>query len=197
MTTRRRRTRTAPARLVERRIGLLFAVFLVMLGFASMRTAYLLAFKGSDLKQMAVSQQVDDTVVPARRGTITDRHGKELAVSERAATIFATPYLVKDPVRAAQKLAPLLGKNPESLVTVLAWTRPTPRVAARMAATTPARAEWWTLMWTLPTGPVASPGRWRHHWVGRAREHLRAPCYGTCSRTYLALRWARACDLDP
>ncbi len=118
--SRRRRTRTAPRRLIERRIGLLFCVFLFLLGLATMRAGYLLAFKGGELRQRAASQQVENNHVPAKRGTISDRNGKTLAVSEDAATVYATPYLIKDPVRAAQRIAPLVGKSDEELVKVLA-----------------------------------------------------------------------------
>jgi cell division protein FtsI/penicillin-binding protein 2 len=41
---------------------------------------------------------------------ITDRRGVELAVSESADDVVADPYLIKDPQRVAQQLAPLLGK---------------------------------------------------------------------------------------
>jgi cell division protein FtsI (penicillin-binding protein 3) len=117
---RRRRTRTSPRRLIERRIGLLFCVFLLLLGLATMRAGYLLAFKGGELRQRAASQQVENNLVPAKRGTITDRNGKTLAVSEDAATVYATPYLIRDPVRVAARIAPLLGKPDEELVKVLA-----------------------------------------------------------------------------
>jgi cell division protein FtsI (penicillin-binding protein 3) len=120
---RRRRTRKAPARLVERRIGLLFAVFLALLGAATLRAGYLFAFKGSELSQRAATQQVQNSVVPAKRGKITDRHGKELAVSEDAATVYATPYLIKDPAAAAKQIAPLLGKSEQSLFSILADRR--------------------------------------------------------------------------
>jgi cell division protein FtsI/penicillin-binding protein 2 len=120
MAKRRRRARTVSKRLVERRIGLLFAVFLLFIGGATVRAAYLFAFEGPDLKRLAASQQVENTIVPAKRGTITDRHGKALAVSEDAATVYATPYLIKDPVRVAQKLAPLVGRSEDSLLKVLA-----------------------------------------------------------------------------
>jgi cell division protein FtsI/penicillin-binding protein 2 len=49
----------------------------VLLGGATLRAGYLLAFKGSELRQRAATQQVQNTVVPAKRGTISDRHGKE------------------------------------------------------------------------------------------------------------------------
>ena len=43
-----------------------------------------------------------DWTLPARRGTIVDRHGIELAVSEPADDVSATPYLVKDPAATAR-----------------------------------------------------------------------------------------------
>ena len=39
----------------------------------------------------------------ARRGTITDRNGIELAVSEDATTVFANPFLIDDPAGVAQR----------------------------------------------------------------------------------------------
>jgi cell division protein FtsI (penicillin-binding protein 3) len=77
-------------RLVERRVGLLFAVFLLLLGIAVLRAGYLFAFKGGELRRLATTQQVESNSVPARRGTITDRQGRELAVSEEAVSVFAT-----------------------------------------------------------------------------------------------------------
>ena len=49
--------------------------------------------------------------MPAQRGAITDRNGVDLAVSEPAQDISATPYLLKDRLGAAQRLAPLLGQS--------------------------------------------------------------------------------------
>jgi cell division protein FtsI (penicillin-binding protein 3) len=98
----------------------MFAVFLLLLGGAAMRAGYLFAFKGGELSRLASTQQVEDTTVLAHRGTIYDRNGRELAVSEDAGTVFATPYLVKDPVGTARKLAPLLGVSAQDLTTKLA-----------------------------------------------------------------------------
>src|ERR1700712_4460328 len=95
--------------LVERRIGLLFAFFLCLILLAGLRSLQLGTLKGGMLKSAAASQQVKTVDVPAHRGTIVDRKGVELAVSQAADDVSATPYLVKDPVKAAQKLAPLLG----------------------------------------------------------------------------------------
>ena len=56
-------------------------------------------------------------MVPAARGTITDRNGVQLAISESADKIVADDLLIKQPLPAAQKLAPLLG---QPVLTVLA-----------------------------------------------------------------------------
>jgi cell division protein FtsI (penicillin-binding protein 3) len=56
----------------------------------------------------------------AKRGTITDRHGTDLAVSEDASTIYANPFLIKDPVEAAKRLGPILGVARDDLAVQLA-----------------------------------------------------------------------------
>jgi cell division protein FtsI (penicillin-binding protein 3) len=106
--------------LLERRIGLLFAAFLALLLLAGGRALFLGAIKGSSLASAAASQQVSSLELPARRGTIVDRNGSELAVSEPAADVSATWYLVKDPVKTAAKLAPLLGVSEDDLLRKLA-----------------------------------------------------------------------------
>ena len=103
--------RAAARRLVERRIGLLFALFLLLLGLAALRATWLGTVRAGSLSERAVSQQIEDLAVDARRGTITDRNGIELAVSEDSVTVFAHPFLIDDPARVAQRLAPLIGRS--------------------------------------------------------------------------------------
>jgi cell division protein FtsI (penicillin-binding protein 3) len=103
-------------RLVERRIGLLFALFLFLLAAAALRASWIGTVKAGSLGARAVQQQVEDMVVPARRGTILDRHGMELAVSEDAVTVFAHPFLIHNPARASARLAPLLGIPADDLL---------------------------------------------------------------------------------
>jgi cell division protein FtsI (penicillin-binding protein 3) len=95
---------------VQRRIGAIFGLFFALLLLAGGRTLYLGALKGGSLRRAAATQQLTYEPVPAQRGTISDRNGVDLAVSEPAQDISATPYLVKSPLEAAQKLAPLLGQ---------------------------------------------------------------------------------------
>ena len=63
------------------------------------RREWLATVRASSLKHAARTQQSAVQTIPARRGTIVDRRGTDLAVSQPAADISATPYLVKDPVR--------------------------------------------------------------------------------------------------
>jgi cell division protein FtsI (penicillin-binding protein 3) len=119
LATARSRGRAAPVRLIERRIGLLFACFLALLALATLRAGYLFAFKGGSLKQLAATQQVENLTEIAPRGTITDRHGTDLAVSEDASTVYATPFLVKDPIGTAQKIAPILGRSRDRIAAIL------------------------------------------------------------------------------
>ncbi|MBX5470284.1 MAG: penicillin-binding protein 2 [Thermoleophilaceae bacterium] len=102
-------------RLVDRRIGLLFGIFVLLLCAIGLRAAWLDTVRAGSLRSRAVSQQVEELAVPAQRGTIYDRHGVELAVSEDSTTVFADPLLIRNPASVAARLAPLLGQ-PESEV---------------------------------------------------------------------------------
>ena len=106
--------------LLDRRIALLFAAFLGLLTFAAVRAAYVGTIKAPGLQRAANSQQVATVTIPARRGTITDRHGIELAVSEPADDIAANPMLIKDPVGVANRIAPLIGVPAKDLLDKLA-----------------------------------------------------------------------------
>jgi cell division protein FtsI/penicillin-binding protein 2 len=102
--------------MIERRIGLLFACFLLLLVIAIGRAAWVQGVQGGGLSADAQSQQTQTVTIPGRRGRILDRNGRELAVSEDAADVIATPYQVEDPARAARRLAPLLNVPEEEIL---------------------------------------------------------------------------------
>lgn len=95
-------------RLIERRIGLLFAGFLLCFVLVIGRAFWLQGVQGSSLASQAAYQQTEVVTVPGLRGDLLDRRGNKLAASEDAATIYATPYQVKNPPLAAERLAPIL-----------------------------------------------------------------------------------------
>jgi len=106
-------------RLIERRIGLLFGGFLLCFLIIVGRAFWLQGVQGSRLASEAVSQQTETVTVPGLRGDLLDRRGNKLAASEDAATIYATPYQVKNPPQAAAKLAPVLKETKAEVLEAL------------------------------------------------------------------------------
>jgi cell division protein FtsI/penicillin-binding protein 2 len=106
-------------RLIERRIGLLFAGFFLCFVMIIARAFWLQGLEGSQLASQALSEQTGVISVPGLRGDLLDRYGNPLAASELAATIYATPYQVKNPSRTATQLAPILGAKAAALETAL------------------------------------------------------------------------------
>ena len=107
-------------RLIDRRLGLIFCLFLLLFTVALARAAWLQGVRGGDLRADARTQQVTTVDVPGDRGRLLDRNGKILAASEDAATIVATPYQVVDPEDAALKLASALPVTIEEVSEALA-----------------------------------------------------------------------------
>ena len=110
---------------IDRRIGLLFLAFLALLAIGLLRAAWLGAIQSGTLQRAAATQQVTNVVIPAARGTITDRNGVEFATSEAAADIVADPYLIRaqDPNTLAQELAPILNQPATTLLDLLTKPR--------------------------------------------------------------------------
>jgi cell division protein FtsI (penicillin-binding protein 3) len=101
---------------IDRRLGLLFASFLLLLALILVRAAWIQGVQGSSLAGEAQSQQAQKIVIPGTRGSIFDRRGNELAVSEDAATVYATPYQVKDPQKTAAKLSKVLDMPEDAIL---------------------------------------------------------------------------------
>ncbi|MGH9021545.1 MAG: peptidoglycan D,D-transpeptidase FtsI family protein [Acidimicrobiia bacterium] len=74
---------------------------------------------GSDYARMAANQRVRRIPLPAERGSIFDRHGRDLALSVSQQSVWANPRVVADAAGLAQKLAPILGMDESVLRTRL------------------------------------------------------------------------------
>jgi cell division protein FtsI (penicillin-binding protein 3) len=107
-------------RQANRRIRLLVAVFALVFVAASGRVAWLQAVRAQTLDRLATNQQREALVVPARRGTIFDRLGVQLALGERAITVYANPKQVADPRVAALAAGRALELDPDKLYPLLA-----------------------------------------------------------------------------
>ena len=79
-------------------VAVLFAVWTVAI---EARLFYLQVVQHADLKARADRQQLDTIDVPAKRGEILDRHGRVLAYSVDADTVFANPREIGAPDRTA------------------------------------------------------------------------------------------------
>ncbi|MGH3033401.1 MAG: peptidoglycan D,D-transpeptidase FtsI family protein [Gaiellaceae bacterium] len=107
-------------RQANRRIRLVVAVFALVFAIAVGRVAWLQAVKAQALDRLATSQHRETIAVPARRGTIFDRAGVELAIGERATTVYANPRQIIDPKRAAVVAGRALERDPGELYELLA-----------------------------------------------------------------------------
>ena len=107
-------------RLVDRRIGLLFGLFVVSLCLIALRTLWLDTVKAGSLRHRALSQQSEDLTVSAKRGAILDDRGQPLAVSEDSATVYADPMLIKNPTKVAYQLSAVMGVPTDDLLKKLA-----------------------------------------------------------------------------
>jgi len=117
---------SAPRRTVDtidRRVGLMFGIFMLLLLVGALRAAYLGTIKSGALGAAADRQQVSTVTVQAPRGQITDRNGVVYAISEPSDTIDVDPVLINktysDPQVVANKLAPLLGLSASRTLTLI------------------------------------------------------------------------------
>jgi cell division protein FtsI (penicillin-binding protein 3) len=96
-------------RVVNSRLRLL--LFVILLTFAGLgaRAAWLQTVRASSLAAMAQTQAKKPIVLPAGRGTIYDRMGNPLAISEHATDVIADPMQISDPRREARVAAKVLG----------------------------------------------------------------------------------------
>ena len=108
-------------RRANKRLALMFGLALVFLVVLLGRAFYIQVVAAAGFKAQAATQDERTVKLTASRGSILDRNGDQLAVSKPAATIYATPYQVKDTQRAstAQQLSTILGVSEEELLAKL------------------------------------------------------------------------------
>ncbi|MDX6387624.1 MAG: hypothetical protein QOD85_1426, partial [Gaiellaceae bacterium] len=96
-------------RLVNRRIRLFLAVLVLAFGGLLLRATWLQSVRAESLSAMGQTQHRETVVLPAGRGTIYDRVGLELALGERATTVYANPKQIVNPRQAALAVERTLG----------------------------------------------------------------------------------------
>ena len=102
-------------KVTARRATTLAVALLLAMSGIGLRLGYVQGVRADAYAAEARAQTLRRIVLPARRGTILDRDGGDLAVSIPARTIYANPKAIKDKATAAAKLAPLLGQDAYSI----------------------------------------------------------------------------------
>jgi cell division protein FtsI (penicillin-binding protein 3) len=106
------------------RVLVLAAVLAVAFGGVATRLGWLMIVRHGELAAMAERQYSRTVVLHAQRGPIVDRHGAPLATSTATESLFVQPRAIGDPVRVAERLAPILDVPTDELHATLVSARP-------------------------------------------------------------------------
>lgn len=80
------------------------------------RAAYLQFLPHNKLNSLQARQFQTVVTLPARRGTVFDTNGKELAMSSPSYSLYADPKILKDKKNMAEKLAKVIGQQPKDIL---------------------------------------------------------------------------------
>jgi cell division protein FtsI/penicillin-binding protein 2 len=99
----------------------IFLLFVLMAGFLGLagRCFYLQYFKAGHYHEICVRQQRKLVTQKPQRGEILDRRGRVLAASNKVATIFAEPRVIRDPEEVSGRLGPILGMQAEDILMII------------------------------------------------------------------------------
>lgn len=78
----------------KKRLIVSFALICFLLTALCFRVGWIQIVKGEEYKKMAAGQQTRDISIAAKRGTIYDRNGEELAISAKTFSVWVRPALV-------------------------------------------------------------------------------------------------------
>jgi cell division protein FtsI (penicillin-binding protein 3) len=91
-----------------RRLALCGLLVIVIFGALAVRVTQLQVLSGDRYRLASLSQTKHYVSIPAQRGTIFDRDGRDLAMSVDLSAVYADPQRVLDPIAYAAQLAPIL-----------------------------------------------------------------------------------------
>ncbi|HWQ79686.1 MAG TPA: penicillin-binding transpeptidase domain-containing protein [Anaerovoracaceae bacterium] len=123
----------------KRRLVFVFIVSCLLCMGLAFRVGWIQVVASEKYAKLAVEQQTRDVPIPAKRGVIYDRNGKELAISAVTNSIWARPGVVKDssePEQAqanldktASKLAEILGMDKNKILEIISRNQSLVKVA--------------------------------------------------------------------
>lgn len=92
----------------RKRLYIMLIVFSVCLIALSIRVAYIMLTKADEYQQMAYEQQTRDRLITPKRGSILDRNGVGIAVTESVSSVSVIHAQVTDKEGTAQALSQIL-----------------------------------------------------------------------------------------
>lgn len=87
------------------------------------RVGWIQIVSGEKYKELANEQQTRDIPIPAKRGTIYDRNGKELAISASTNTVWARVNEIEDKEKMVSSLSKILEIEEEALLKQIEGTK--------------------------------------------------------------------------
>lgn len=100
---------------MKKRVGSLFLMWGVVTFFLMVRLFWVQVAENERYRKLALDQRLYPVPVDARRGTIRDVKGRELAVSISADAVYAIPADIDDPVETANQISKILGLDAETV----------------------------------------------------------------------------------
>ncbi|MBU4173914.1 MAG: penicillin-binding protein 2 [Actinobacteria bacterium] len=99
----------------DRRLVVMAVILVLGLVVVAGKLALIQGIQAEHYKELASDQRDTHIQITPSRGTLFDREGEILAISEDVTTVYATPYQVKNPEAAALDIAEVLGEDPEDV----------------------------------------------------------------------------------
>ena len=123
----------------KRRLVFVFFLSCLLCTALAFRVGWIQVVASEKYAKMAVEQQTRDVPIPAKRGVIYDRNGKELAISAVTNSIWARPGVVKDASspeesqanleKTASTLADILGMDKNQILETISKKQSLVKVA--------------------------------------------------------------------
>lgn len=109
----------------KKRIVLTFAILGILMVLLAFRLAWIQVVKAEEYSEIAIDQQTSDIPLEAKRGSIYDRNGEELATSAACYTVWVRPSQIKETYsdtniqELAGKMALILDMDAEEVETLM------------------------------------------------------------------------------
>ncbi len=100
---------------MKKRVGSLFLMWAVVTLVLICRLFWVQVTENEHYRKLALDQRLYPVPVDARRGTIRDVKGRELAVSVSADAVYAIPADIDDPLETAKQVSKTLGLDAEAV----------------------------------------------------------------------------------